>query len=321
MSHSNDNHAIFMLDLSYMVEYEIIRHEHLNDIRVFINSIRMRSVHMHRDLELLLVLSGSGSVIIKNRSYPLKTDDSLLINAYDSHEILSNEEPLTVLIVQFSNHFLRDYFHAIRNTVFLNPLLRPQFPKEIYESFRNDILSLAIIYWKEDALYELRCVELFSRILQSLFTYAENEELKENEYAKRKKQNRRIDRIASYIDANYQGPLRLNEIAEAEGLTTTHLSHIITDAFGMSFQDYLKNKRLECSLRMLSDTSLTLSEIAALSGFSELKYMTKAFKETFGLSPQEYRNSPVLPAVSYQNKDAAEYIFSKEEALAFLHVL
>lgn len=222
-----------------------------------------------------------------------------------------------VLIVQFSNHFLRDYFYAIRNTVFLNPLLRPQFPSDVYENFRNDILSLAENYWKEEALYELRCVEQFSRILQNLFTYVKNEELKENEYAKRKKQNRRIDRIASIIDANYQGPLRLSEIAEAEGLTTTHLSHIITEAFGMSFQEYLKNKRLECSLRMLGDTSLTLSEIAAMSGFSELKYMTKAFRETFGLTPQEYRNSPALPPLSEQRRDAAEYIFSKEEALTF----
>ena len=104
-------------------------------------------------------------------------------------------------------------------------------------------------------------------------------ELSETEYTKRKKQNRRIDRITSYISENYQGPIRLSDLAEMEGITTTHLSHFFTENFGMTFQEYLKDKRLECALRMIGDDSLTISEIASSSGFSELKYMTKAFKD------------------------------------------
>lgn len=301
-----------------MIEYEIVKHDRLKDVRIFINSIRLRSVHMHRDLELFVVLKGEGTVIIKNEKHMVSKGDTILINAYDSHEIIALTDTLTLLIVQFSNHFLREYYHVMRNTVFLNCEPRKKLPEKEHRRMVNDILELSNEYLKADPLFELNCVHHLSDILYLLYRYMDTVELTENEYSKRKKLNRRIDRISSYISENYQGPLRLSDIAEMEGITTTHLSHFFTENFGMTFQEYLKDKRLECALRMIGDDSLTISEIASSSGFSELKYMTKAFKDAFGMSPSEYRTNKVITLPANKKADISEYIHSRDESLSML---
>jgi AraC-like DNA-binding protein len=126
-----------------------------------------------------------------------------------------------------------------------------------------------------------------------------------------------MKRVSEYIEANYQDQIRLSDIAEQENLTVTHLSHLISEQFGVSFQDYLKHKRLENAVRLIH-TGRTLSEISEYCGFSELKYMTKAFKETFHMTPAEYRKKEEqIPSVS-SLEDRSEYIYSDREALALL---
>lgn len=301
-----------------MIEYEIVRHDRLKDVRVFINSIRLRSVHMHRDLELFVVVEGEGTVIIKNEKHHVTRGDTILINAYDSHEIIAVTDTLTLLIIQFSNHFLREYYHAMRNTVFLNNTPKSEFPQNEYTRLLDDMIRLSQDYLKEDQLFELSCVHYLSDIIYMLYRYMDTTELSETEYTKRKKQNRRIDRISSYISENYQGPLRLSDIAEMEGVTTTHLSHFFTENFGMTFQEYLRDKRLECALRLIGDDSLTVSEIASSSGFSELKYMTRAFKDAFDMSPTEYRTSKVINLPANKKADISEYIHSRDDSLSIL---
>ena len=301
-----------------MIEYEIVKHDRLKDVRIFINSIRLRSVHMHRDLELFVVLEGEGNIIIKNEKHRVRKGDTILINAYDSHEIIAISDTLTLLIIQFSNHFLREYYHAMRNTVFLNSTPRSKFTGTEYVRLLDDMIRLSEDYLKGEHLFELSCVHYLSDILHMLYRYMDTAELSETEYTKRKKQNRRIDRITSYISENYQGPIRLSDLAEMEGITTTHLSHFFTENFGMTFQEYLKDKRLECALRMIGDDSLTISEIASSSGFSELKYMTKAFKDAFGMSPSEYRTNKVITLPANIKADISEYIHSRDDSLKIL---
>ena len=118
-----------------MIEYEIIKHDKMKDLRVFINSIKMRSLHMHHDIELLLVLEGKGTIIIKSRKYHVTKGDTILISAYETHEIIATGDSLTVLIIQFNTNTLKNYFPKLNNVVFLDVLPRDKFPKKEYIEF------------------------------------------------------------------------------------------------------------------------------------------------------------------------------------------
>ncbi|MBQ3418672.1 MAG: helix-turn-helix domain-containing protein [Erysipelotrichaceae bacterium] len=302
-----------------MIEYEIIKHDKIKNIRVFINSIKLRSPHMHHDIELFYVLDGEGTIVIKNKKYHVTKGDSVLINAYDSHEILAAKNSLTLIIIQFSKNLLSDLYPALNKTIFIDSLPRDVMPKEEYQIFIKNIIELSYTYIQADSLFELKSIHHLSIILFYLFKYLKNDQLSQEKYSKLRKQNKRIDRINSYIDEHYQEQIRLSEIAELEKISVTHLSHFITKQFGMTFNEYLTDKRLECSLRQVSNLSLSLSEIAINSGFSELKYMTKAFKKTFGLTPKEYRLKGLISLPINKKTTASEYIYSNSECLDILN--
>ena len=302
-----------------MVEYEIIRHDQIKGLNVLANDIHMRSLHMHHDMELLLVVRGTGMINVRNKKCHVVPGDAILVNAFDTHEIICIQEGIVCLIVQVSNHFLRDYYPAIRNIIFLEESIRPFFSEEEYLRLCQDIFDLTELYVKAEPLFELSCVTRMSDILYLLIRNVPTETLNEAEYTKRKKLNRRFNRISSYIEANYQNQIRLADIAEQEEITITHLSHIFRDHFGISFQEYIKGKRLEHALRLIGDKTMTLSDIASASGFSELKYMTRAFREAFGLTPEQFRKQWIpLKSTARENTGEPERILTGSETLSLL---
>ena len=74
-----------------------------------------------------------------------------------------------------------------------------------------------------------------------------------------------------------------------EHVTETHLSHFFTANFHMSFQEYLMKLRCEKARSLLLTTDLTLIDISISCGFSDPKYLNKAFRKMYNCLPREYR--------------------------------
>ena len=53
---------------------------------------------------------------------------------------------------------------------------------------------------------------------------------------------------------------------------------------------YIKRIRMEVAARLLKETGLPVNEIALRTGFSNPKYFSITFKQTYGNSPKDYRN-------------------------------
>ena len=61
----------------------------------------------------------------------------------------------------------------------------------------------------------------------------------------------------------------------------------------MKLRDYLRYRRLAFALKEIRDTDKGILEIAIDYGFSSNEAFTRAFKETYGITPSEYRKTPV----------------------------
>ncbi len=84
------------------------------------------------------------------------------------------------------------------------------------------------------------------------------------------------------------GVPNLSTIAGSLGMGGRTLQRRLSDA-GHSYQGLLDAARRELSLRLLRDSSFSLSEIAFLTGFSEQSAFTRAFNRWAGQSPRSYR--------------------------------
>ena len=63
--------------MGYYDEYELIEHGHLSDCNMFLVELYYRQFHMHKELELILVLRGKGQISNEQRDFTVKQGDVL----------------------------------------------------------------------------------------------------------------------------------------------------------------------------------------------------------------------------------------------------
>lgn len=296
-------------------EYEIIEHNKIKHIKVLINKITYRAYHLHSDMELIYTVKGSGTVKTKKNEYALYPGSFTLINSRETHEIDAGGKTVTVIVLQISSHFLDTYYPQLRETDFEDNCL-----DHISSVCFPYILELSKAYFSEEPAYELTCVSCGAKLLSIILQNSKWKTSSGSEYNWNKQFQQRTGRILSYVEENYQMNVKLSDIAEKENLSVTYLSHLFTDTIGVSFQEYLADLRFEHAVRLLPDESLSVSEIAAQSGFSELKYMNTVFIKKRGMKPKDLRK---LLAEKSGHSNASpqytpEYVFSPKESAEFL---
>lgn len=74
----------------------------------------------------------------------------------------------------------------------------------------------------------------------------------------------------NYINQHYNEQLSLENIAEISGFSKFHFTRIFKQCMGMTFYEYLNQKRISKAEELLSTTSQSITEIAMNSGFFRL---------------------------------------------------
>lgn len=97
-------------------------------------------------------------------------------------------------------------------------------------------------------------------------------------------------KVRSYIDANYQADISLNELCHLFYCSRATLTNSFRKAYASSIHQYLLTVRLKHSCERLADMSCTIGQAARESGFQDQNYFTKIFKKVYGVTPSHYRS-------------------------------
>ena len=93
----------------------------------------------------------------------------------------------------------------------------------------------------------------------------------------------------NYIDANYDKPISLTDIAKASFLSVSRLAHIFKEQMGITLIDYLTSVRIERAKQLLFATEQSCTEICFQVGYNNQSYFTRTFKELVGMTPLQFR--------------------------------
>ena len=99
-----------------------------------------------------------------------------------------------------------------------------------------------------------------------------------------------VRNVMAYIDSNYTQDISLQTIAGKFGVNYSYLSRVLNRQMGISFAEYLTNKRLKKACQLLEDTLLQIAEISKEVGFVDYHYFTRTFKKYYGVTPTQYRD-------------------------------
>ncbi|MGO4545758.1 response regulator [Paenibacillus sp. 2TAB23] len=101
-----------------------------------------------------------------------------------------------------------------------------------------------------------------------------------------------IKAAQQFIDENYMYDLNLSMIAEKFNYNASYFSEIFKAKTGKAFIHYLNETRMGEAIHLLQNTTLTLWDIAELTGFSNASYFSSKFKRMYGVTPSEFRLRP-----------------------------
>jgi len=94
----------------------------------------------------------------------------------------------------------------------------------------------------------------------------------------------------NYIDANYDKPLTLAEIARASHLSASRLAHVFKEQMGITIIDYVTSVRIERAKHLLLATDQSCTEICFEVGYNNQSYFTRTFKALVGMTPRQFKN-------------------------------
>ena len=103
-------------------------------------------------------------------------------------------------------------------------------------------------------------------------------------------ENPAIKKVCDYINNNLSKDISLEQMAEYANVSSFYLSRLFKEEKGITFINFLTDRRLEKSRELLNDTELSVKEITASIGYNDQNYFSRLFKSKYGVSPTEYRS-------------------------------
>ncbi|WP_161601577.1 response regulator transcription factor [Paenibacillus luteus] len=104
-------------------------------------------------------------------------------------------------------------------------------------------------------------------------------------------QNYIMKKACEYIHIHYMKDISLTEMAEFTCMSISHFSLWFKRYTGKTLVNYIHETRINKAKDLLRETRLKVYEIAEQVGFTTQPYFIRVFKNTMGLSPNEYRRS------------------------------
>lgn len=101
--------------------------------------------------------------------------------------------------------------------------------------------------------------------------------------------SRVVQDAINYIDFNLQESLSLALVAKEISADRKYLSTLFRKETGKTLTDYIREKRIQQSLRYLGLTSASVADIAERVGILDVNYFSRLFHKQVGMTPSHYR--------------------------------
>ncbi len=179
-----------------------------------------------------------------------------------------------------SNNTLRD----MKNYGFtLNSLSRKAAERGFVHPFYINEASTELAIRIENAASENELFTIFKEIPSVYCKIVREKSLKEYSLLIRKAIN--------YINLNLNSNLTLSFIANNIVINPNYLSSKFNKEVHESIASFINRRRIEESLKLMKNTSLSITAISEQVGFNDVNYFSKVFKKLLGVSPSEYRKN------------------------------
>lgn len=250
--------------------------------------------HWHPEVELTLILSGQIEYQIEEHTYLLSKGDGVFCNSNSLHSgQMHKSQDCTYLSITFHPRFLYGYENSILNTKYVrfitsnelwsSQILEPSvnWQGEVLDYMKN-IYELSLVQ-PED--FEFQTHMLLLNIWQRLYQHFSAQP---SHVQKPKQHLQRLRDILLFIEEHCQEEISLNDVAKTANICKSECCRFFKKHMGITIFDYILYLRIQNSLPLLKKMD-SITEVAAIVGFSSPSYYSQIFKRYMKCTPMEYK--------------------------------
>ncbi len=252
--------------------------QYLDDRRLHFNW------HYHEDIELVLIEKGEGHIHIGDLVKNYKAPAGFLIGPLLPHGFLSIGS-LQGWIIQFQEKHIRCPNAPLEFANIINALSESKKGLSFSPSVVMDCLPVM------NNLNSSNGLEKWLWLLNVLNKLAQDKSrelcslLPHNPDAQADRFEQAISQIYNEIDKTHN----LEEVSQKVGMKVGNFCKTFKKRYGISFIKYVHSIRINTAKKMLIQTKFYIDDICYESGFNNVSFFNRKFKEATGLTPSEYR--------------------------------
>lgn len=238
--------------------------------------------HAHDCVEIFFIMQGCGGFVIRNERISVKQNDFVIVNPSVEHtETIDQPAGMDYIVIglegaafllqnQSQGYFAGSFskYQGLFRELLLSLTREATAREERYQALCNDLINILLTYIERIA--GLKIIENESRDQARLGTH-------------------RILWVKQYLDDNFTHSVSLDNIAAMVNLNKYGIIRLFKQLYGVSPMRYMLDRRYEEACFYLKTSSVSVKQIAELSGFSSANYFSQMFQRREGVSPTEYR--------------------------------
>lgn len=278
--------------------YETAKPADLNfPIKVFCFSYQqcgqMFKSHWHEQIEILYFVKGNAVIQCDSMPIEVTQGDFIVLNSNDLHSGYNPGNQVTYYCIVIDTSLLNSNFEDTCEVKYITPIAQNLIRFE--NKISNDNMTIECIkniideYEKKETGYELSIKSSVYRLLVLLIRNHTQKVLTLREYDSRVKNLERLNIILNHIKNNYTESIDIDNLASMIGVSTYHFYHLFKNITGKTVSEYVNHVRIDKADFLLKNTGMNITEIALSTGFNDINYFSRLFKNYKKDSPSMVR--------------------------------
>ena len=244
----------------------------------------------HEELEIKYIIDGRMTITVDNTTVVAQKGDIIIVNPCEYHNNLIADGDnavyhlLCVDLSQIFNGGIIERYYPLHK----NNCLR--FKTLIRGDEELNALTLSLFDSFNSNTSKLQGLGLFLTFFAKLERHLDVEKIKRHSDKRYVRQNEVLRSAFSYIHTHINEVIDVSEIAKMCFITQSHFCRIFKELTGETPINYINKLKINKAITLLTNTNLTITQIANSIGFDDNSYFCRCFKKHTGLSASAYLN-------------------------------
>lgn len=221
------------------------------------------------------VISGMGHVQIDGKELTLRAGDTYYLpEGHDHFYYADKKDPWKKIWINFSGRFSSELARLCGlEEVYAIPALDTS---DLLQKLQYYAVHQEPEYAAESCTALM--MQLFHRMARRVYTPAQEPQAP-------------VRKMLLYLEQHAAEPITLEQIAAACGKSPSQAERLFRTETGIPLYRYALDRKISIARQLLTETGMSVKEIAAYLSFSDEFYFSGLFRRKVGVSPTRYRES------------------------------